>query len=212
MKDKHLILDLDSTLIFATDDINSIKGIYRDPKYEEYKDRIRKITIVDSSDGRDYGYGRCCTFVVILRPHFEEFRDYITKNFKSYSIWSAGQYRYVRAIESILFPHENNLESYPCEPFLSRGECEMTNVSVLKDVEKYGFDMSKTLILDDRNDTFSKNPDNAIHIPRYEPQFDYSGIYNGDKCLLETINWFKDSNIMNCEDVRTINKNNIYSN
>lgn len=212
MEDKHLILDLDSTVIFASFDQNAIDKLITDPNFYKIKDRVRVCTLVDCSNEKIYGNGNCDRFLFVIRPHYNIFRDYICKHFKSHSIWTAGQFRYGRAIEHTLFPPEDEtITNYPCEPFLTRDACVIDESSVLKELKVHGFDLKKTLIVDDREDTFSKNPDNAIHIPRYEPKMTVNDILRNDDALLKIVEWFKKTNITRCEDVRKISKKNIFN-
>lgn len=211
MEDKHLILDLDSTVIFASFDQDAIDRLLKDPEFHLIKDRVRLCTLVDSSNKKEYGHGHCDRFLFVIRPHFNKFRDYICKHFKSHSIWTAGQFRYARAIEHSLFPPEDDkLTNYPCEPFLTREECVFGEYSVLKELKVQGFDLKKTLIVDDREDTFSKNSDNGLHIPRYEPHLTVRDILQDDTALLNIIEWFKQTDILKSPDVRKFNKNNIF--
>jgi TFIIF-interacting CTD phosphatase-like protein len=208
MADLILYLDLDSTLIHSCfNDSDAIEEILNMQGTEKLKDRIYHCVLVDSSDSNIKGVGQLEEFYLILRPHVREFIEYISQNIGTIHIWSAGQFRYVRCIESILFPPNcTELINKPCN-VLSNKHCEITENYVLKDLSIHTDDLSKCLIIDDREDTFSKNPKNAIHIPAYNPEPTKTSIMEDDDSLLKIINWFERSGVLTARDVRRIPKN-----
>ena len=210
MSCKHLILDLDSTLIHSIFEDAEIDSVINDPRFGEIKHRIKIHHLVDSNDYDKKGNGRCNRVMVILRPHLEEFLHFIRNNIDRISIWSAGHFRYVRAIEYMLFPtNSKDTRNYPDLVF-TREHCVFGETSVLKDFGSVGLDLENTIILDDREDTFSNNPQNGIHIPIYAPRGSYESIIQDDVALLSVINWFKTSGVLTCSDVRSINKQGIF--
>lgn len=206
-----LYLDLDSTLIHSSfDEIEEVKNILNQKGSEELRDRVYHCILVDSADDNPKGRGETEEFMLILRPHVREFIDYISRNIGTIHIWSAGQFRYVRSIESILFPPTcSTLPTVPSD-VLSRKHCEITDEYILKDLTIHGADLKTSLIIDDREDTFANNPNNAINIPAYKPAITKKSLLKDDKSLLKIINWFKTSGVLQASDVRRIPKNNIF--
>jgi len=101
---KHICLDLDSTLIHAIFELDEIKDLEEDPNFNKISNRVHIVNLIDSNDKHQKGVGKHEKVAIVKRPYVDEFIKYITKNFEV-SIWSAGQFRYVRAIEYLLFPN-----------------------------------------------------------------------------------------------------------
>jgi TFIIF-interacting CTD phosphatase-like protein len=155
---EHIILDLDETLIAS--------------KIDEKTERITKI---------------------IPRPHLGQFLNFLFKEFKSVSIWSAGRKEYVHTVLSKISKDKNFRFVY------TQDECDFKSVfpkggiynsrhtdykiltlkKLIKVFKKYK-DMSKfnTIIIDDKDETFQENPDNAIHINGFDGS-------KSDTCLLK---------------------------
>lgn len=208
MSELVLYLDLDSTLIYSCfDEMDKIEAILKMKGTEKLRDRIYHCTLVDSGDSNTKGVGCLEDFYLILRPHVREFIDYISQNIGKIHIWSAGQFRYVRSIESILFPPESERLLNKPSDVLSRRHCEITEEYVLKDLSIHSEDLSKCIIIDDREDTFVKNPRNAIHIPAYSPDITKEALLEDDDSLLRIIQWFETSGVLTARDVRRIPKN-----
>lgn len=211
--DKHICYDLDSTLVCSFFEPKQIDSIIEDPRFEDFSDRIKVVHLVDSDDKNPRGVGLVERFLVVLRPHVREFLNYADKAFGSNSIWSAGQFKYVRGVEYLLFPpHLEHLTNFP-QRVLTRDQCEFDEnfTFILKPLASKNFDLKKTLIVDDRDDTFSKNHKNGIHIPVYLPEPNLDSIGKDDPTLLELIDWFKNSGVLESDDVRTIDKTGIFS-
>lgn len=212
MRNKHLVLDLDSTLIHTYFiDENMKNRIKREAEFNYLKNRSKILRIVDINDDGIIGRGEITYALVVLRPHLETFVDFILEYFDNISIWSAGHKRYVRAIESLIFHPSNKTYNDKSIKTLTRNDCnEITSTSVLKDLSSKEFLLKDTLIIDDNNTTFTNNFDNAIHIPAYTPRLLKSEINYNDNSLLKIIDWIKKNDINNCEDVRNINKDYIF--
>lgn len=205
----HAVLDLDATVVHTEFvDERKLKDILTNPYYDSIRNRIKVLKIIDIDDNFPAGNGHISIAVVILRPHIEEFINFILEYFDNISIWSAGHKRYVRAIESVLFSHDNILYNRKLKKVLTRQDCnEVTSKSVLKDLESRGFILSNTIIIDDNKKTFVNNPNNAIHIPIFLPKINE---VDEDKSLLRIIDWLKKNNLRECKDVRNIDKTHIF--
>lgn len=204
MADVDLVLDLDATLLCSIFDQGMINSIEKFSDLPEINNRILIRTLIDGSDSIVRGMGTEEKIIFIKRPGLDKFLDYIFKKFKRVHIWSAGHFRYVKAIESLIF------NDRPLDRILTRRETYITPQVVLKDLIANNFDLKKTLIIDDRDDTFAKNFNNAIHIPIYDPDGSFHSIVSNDDALLRIIDWFETSGILNCDDVRLIRKPNLF--
>lgn len=199
--DVTICLDLDMTLVYVTFHADKINNLEKDPVYEKYKNKFCIQTLVDPVDKSKKGYGKSEKFLLFYRPYVKEFIKYLFDNFGEVHIWSAAHFRYVRALEYLIFPEDRTAKKV-----LSKQHCEIGENYVLKDLSTQGYDLSKTIIIDDRDDTFSNNPDNAIHIPEFKPNGSPESLENQDDCLLKIMEFFDRIDYSNVEDIRTINK------
>jgi TFIIF-interacting CTD phosphatase-like protein len=157
MFQKHLVLDLDNTLIYSSFEMDKIQKLQLDLEENRIlRQRIRLVRIVDILDEDLKGTGIVSEFAIILRPHLTEFINFCLQYFSEISIWSAGQDRYVRAIEAIIFP--NKYRHKKLSNVYTYSDCEiLENNTTYKHLSKKQFDLNKTFVIDDRTDTFSKN-------------------------------------------------------
>jgi hypothetical protein len=132
---------------------------------------------------------------IIQRPYLTQFLNYLFKNFKSVSIWSAGRKDYVNSVLNKIKPKDKNFrfvytqDDCDYKSVFPRGEIcnsrhtdyKIIMIKKLSKVFKKNKDMSKfnTIIIDDKEETFQENIENAIHINRF------TGIENDDTCLLK---------------------------
>lgn len=211
--DKHICYDLDSTLVCSFFEPTQIDSILADPRFKDFEDRVKIVHLVDPGDSDLRGVGIVERFMIVLRPHVEKLIEFTNSKIGSNSIWSAGQFRYVRAIEYFLFPpHSKALTNFP-ERVFTRAHCnyDAEFTFILKSLESKDFNLKKTLVVDDRDDTFSENPRNGIHIPVYLPEPNLDSIGQDDPTLLELIHWLEHSGVLEADDVRTVNKDDIFS-
>ncbi len=202
----HVVLDLDATLVNSLSyDQTTINVLKKNPEYSYLRNRVKFIDVVDILDDNEKGKGVVSSFVVVLRPHVREFLDFLLNNVGRISIYSAGHKRYVRAIEAAIFDTNSELYKKKVHRVLTRTNCVITETTVLKDLEKQGFDLSRTVIIDDNPTSFVKNRNNAIHISEYKPDLVRTQIEQDDNALLVVMNWFRD-NFKVFTDVRTVQK------
>uniref|UniRef100_A0A6C0BED6 FCP1 homology domain-containing protein n=1 Tax=viral metagenome TaxID=1070528 RepID=A0A6C0BED6_9ZZZZ len=208
MEHIHIVLDLDATLVHSIgQDSTSIEVLKTDPQYSFLSDRSKIINVVDILDNSKKGKGIVTSFVVILRPYLKEFLNFLLDNVGKITIYSAGQKRYVRSIESQIFDVNNEIYNKKLVNVLTFADCEPLDNYLVKDLEKKGFPMETTLIIDDNKSTFSKNPDNAIYISAYTPNLSKEQVMYDDKTLLNIMDWMKE-NLPGCKDVRLLKKDN----
>jgi TFIIF-interacting CTD phosphatase-like protein len=194
-------LDIDSTLLHSHFDNAKLNYSELSPSIEG---RLYLRCMMDPGDDEPKGVGKLEEYIIITRPHLFEFLEFLTENVSELHLWSAGQFRYVRNIENFLFPPHRAVAP---KTVLTNRDCEVfADGSVIKDLNRHHDDLSQVLIIDDREDTFSKNSRNAIHIPRYEPEIDVGSIRAEDDALLKIMKWFRTSGVMTAEDVRDVPK------
>lgn len=187
---RHLVLDLDSTLVHtltAETEIANYQhwvnspGSFSSPGARaELLTRTVQFTLGDGE-----------TMLTVLRPGTFRFLEFSKFYFKTVSIWSAGQKEYVDKVVSFLFPPHVQRSSV----VFTRDDCafdeedataaiasspsDRTNFTtfskpltrIVKHLVAGGASapLSDTLILDDRSDIAVHNVDNLVMIPPFEP-------------------------------------------
>lgn len=202
----HVVLDLDATLVNSLGyDQTTINILKKNPEYSYLTNRVKFVDVVDVLDDNEKGKGIVTSFVVVLRPHVREFLNFLLHNVGKISIYSAGHKRYVRAIEAALFDTSSELYKKKVHRVLTRANCAITETSILKDLEREGFDLSRTIIIDDNPTSFVRNRNNAIHISEYKPDLSKNKIEEDDTALVIIMNWLRD-NFKTFHDVRNVQK------
>lgn len=203
LTNKCIVLDIDETLVHTTDDIAAYKKlkIMDNPEHVHLRDRVYNMEIA-MDDGEIY---KCWG---VVRPHVYEFLEFCFSYFKIVAIWSAGQKEYVDAIVSFLFrdlPRPHIIYSFDdCEIYNKKDKILFKPLSKLtsKSPMRNKMDLKNTMIIDDNEDTFRANIDNAIHIPKYKPKKTIQSITADDDALLRIQMWFLDPINMFREDIR----------
>jgi TFIIF-interacting CTD phosphatase-like protein len=221
-----IVLDLDETLVHSVDDMSILTdlGILSNPKYLDLRSRI--FTLKLDNVLTKPGSGSVHEMWGIIRPHTRDFLIFCFRYF-NVVVWTAGQRKYALAIVKILFkdigwPHQ----------ILSREDCSQIrnlddgyykplrrilgfNPPKLVDNESQAFDdrgLNHILIVDDRKKNFTLcNPRNGIRIPPFEPDLDIESLRQEDTSLLKLINFLSRPEVILSPDVRTLNKNNIFT-
>lgn len=212
LTDKAIVLDLDETLVHTFESTEWIKTqkIFTDPQQYPLKNRVYKLSIDDVVN--ELGEGVLHELAGVLRPHLMEFILFLFFYFRVVCVWSAGKQKYVHEIVRLIFRQSR-------EPHLifSYNDCKMGIDGIEKPLE-YMYNIpginklmnaKNTFVIDDRNDTFVKaNPGNAILIPEYKPET--WGLKGEDNSLIQLINWFCRDEVINSEDVRLLDKSNVF--
>lgn len=209
---KHIILDLDHTCInaFGIEVLTNLK-LYSKVDQKNIKNRFGIINIIDATESDTVGDGHLLQCCFLMRKHLKEFLDFCVTNFDSVSIWSAGRYKYVHYIKEYILP-DNDIAIFTFDDteFLRNkktGDIEKT----IKDIKKMfphlkGATEKNTIILDDTEETFSRNVKNGILCPAYYPDGDLKSILSEDDTLLQLISFFKLKKFKECNDVRKLDK------
>jgi len=217
-----IVLDIDETLAHTMTDSKSWYNlnIYQDSKKMDLRDRVYTLNILTN---RNEGTS---TFMWgIKRPNLEEFLNFCFDHFTLVIVWSAGTYEYVHTIVPELFKN-----TYEPHFILTRDNCIEQNGrynkpfwKLLKDIpEIYEYldlhldaegkirGFKNVMIIDDRLNSFSNDPDNGILIPVYEPSPEHNSIRK-DETSFEKIMLHLNKHI-NQSDIRNLNKKNIFEN
>lgn len=208
LTNKTLVLDLDSTLIYTSDNFKQYEALklYSNPEHNHLRNRLYKFDVIDVVDKP--GTGVRSSMWGVLRPNVYEFLDFCFEYFENVIVWSAGQLRYVHAICDVLF---TNPEHQPIIIY-SWDDCEKGDNYLYKPLIKISqqeistITLDKLFILDDNEITFSKNKDNALHIPAYEPELTPKGIMEDEKVFVNLTRWLMKPEVLNSKDARKTNK------
>lgn len=212
LTNRHLVLDLDSTLIHSSVEMDVYENmhLYSDTRSIPLRSRLYRFDLVDAMDVVP-GTGSVMPMWGVFRPHVFEFLQFASVYFEKVHIWSAGQYKYVHNIKAVLFPKPD----FQPDVVLTHDDCEMSSTMVCKPLSKlYGMGVganeTNTLALDDRDDTFSKNPYNGIQIEPYEPGESKEEIMDDDDTLQKLMCWLSLPEVMRESDVRYLDKRYIF--
>ena len=218
---KCIILDLDETLVHSyvennSYDISALENlkIFSDPSNIDLRQRIYKITIDDVVHKK--GTGNKTEMWGIIRPHVREFLIACFSYFKVVIVWSAGRKNYVNAIVDYLFKDIkrpvviysfDDIEKLPNGTLIKPLSKLINNVPALN---KY-MSLKNSFILDDRASVFQEpNLFNGIVIPPYKPAFNLRSLRSDDIALKQLIKWLMQPDIINCEDIRILDKTKIF--
>lgn len=207
-----IIFDLDSTLVWCwfldrEEDKCNFEKIKKSKKYNSIKNDIFIYRLVDAKDADKKGVGSINMIAIFLRPNLRQFLQYVSENFEV-DIWSAGEMRYVRMINHVLNSISENLR---VTNIYSKRDCILTSKKVSKNISKKTYDLRKTIIIDDRRDVCEENCGNSIRIPEFLPKFDTFWEHFNECHLLTLMEWMKTNDLKNREDVRELDKRNIFS-
>jgi hypothetical protein len=210
---KTIVLDLDRTLI-ATQDIKSpLHNILKNSVlYYPIRTRLYEIDVcdLDKKSIRRRGLGTSCEMWGLARPYYQEFLKFCFKYFKYVVVWSAGRAPYVEEIVEFLFrglPHPHAILTY--DDLLINGKYHSVK-NLNKVASLLNVDMSSILALDDNEDTFLANPKNGILIPGYNDNMNENNLKEKDDALLKLKTWLKRKEVIESDDVKILNKNNIF--
>ena len=212
---KHsIVLDLDETLVHSCENMDKLKNlaIYTDPTLLDLRSRIFRLALDDMFV--EPGAGVRTSLWGVTRPYLTQFLSFCFAYFDVVAIWSAGQPKYVAAVVDAIFR-----DVRPPHIVYDYDDCIMDNndpkkplIKMILTEEDLGDYMSlaHTFVLDDRETTFSQNPDNGIIIPAYVPEATIEAIREEDRSLQQLMIWLMRAEVMQAEDIRTLDKTEIF--
>jgi len=225
---KCFVWDIDATLVHTHDkdyennisiqDKFAMLDIFADEEKFKLRKKLYTMKIIDVSEP---GHGRITFLTGIFRPYLQNMIDYMKVNNTPFVIWSAGTPKYVHKMAEIMFPEKD----FQPEVVYTSDDCEMEKdnkgeiTTVIKPLEKLfkdkrlkgKFNEKNTLVIDDREDTFSRNPKNGIQIPEFESDLTVEDISDhSDINLAKLMAWLETKEVKECTDVRKLKKNKIF--
>lgn len=139
---KLLILDIDETLLYST---------------EEALDRPEDFIVFD--------------YFIYLRPHLERFLRYSLDHFRL-AVWTSSGSQYAAEVVDRIFPSREALEflwaAERCNVRFDHEEQEPYNLKQLAKVRRRGYDLNQVLVIDDTPKKHQKNYGNLIQVREYE--------------------------------------------
>jgi len=218
---KCIVLDIDSTMVNTYDDYSMISKLrlMEDPSLMDVRNRSYFLTLFDVNGKK--GKGDMMNLWGVTRPGLRDFLKFCQAYFQHVIVWSAGDYDYVHALCRRLF---QGLK-YP-DAILTRDDCEEKHDKPVKPlakiIEMEGFNhltMADIIILDDRTYTFIPNVNNGVLIPEYSPEAKSGRSYESkkdqlrreDNALEQFQNWLLRHEVIHCNDVRSLKKDNIFT-
>ena len=213
---KNIVLDIDATLVHTHGDMDDFKmlNVYGNEEQLDMRKKVYNMRIIDVSDVP--GEGEVTDLAGIYRPYLREFLEFGFSYFDNIVIWSAGKKKYVEKMCEYMFPlkkqpilifnyddcegDENNLIIKPLDKIYNHPEC------------KGKLFPENTFVLDDRSETYSMNKRNGIQIPEFESDMSVEDICNHpDVEFLKLMSWMSTKEVRESDDVRKLNKKNIFS-
>lgn len=197
--DQALVLDLDKALLSSFD-------------FEDKYALMDTLTLTR--------HGAVSEFVVIptwnrithFRPHCVEFLDYAQFRFKTKVVWSAGGKEnvdlHVKALTSrscIRFDLVLTKEDTKFTKEQPMGVKNLYNVFAMLDSCR----LENTFLVDDQRSNFLQTPMNGIVIPEFNPTDPSKLSVDSDLMILKE--WFSMDDVVNCEDVTTLDKDSIFT-
>lgn len=225
-KPEHsLSLDIDATL--ACTDENSLERaptfesleLFTNPTRAHLRSRVYLLDMIDVTS--EAGTGRRTKMWGVFRPYTKEFMQFCTTHLKHTLIFSAGRPKYVKAMSEVLFmdteiPPSVIFDSEKCD--IGKYHVHKRLSDIISDPSLCGEVDEKSIFhIDDREDTFSLNVGNGIVIPAYAPKLTgtpeevIEEILKPDVALLQLMCWLSLPEVVNCEDVRTLDKSTIFT-
>ena len=213
---KNIVLDIDATLVHTHGDMDDFKmlRVYGNDEQLDMRKKVYNMRIIDVSDVP--GEGEVTDLAGIYRPYLREFLEFGFSYFDNIVIWSAGKKKYVEKMCEYMFP----LKKQPILIF-NYDDCEGDeNNLIIKPLDKiYNHPACKgklfpenTFVLDDRSETYSMNKRNGIQIPEFESDMSVEDICNHpDVEFLKLMSWMSTKEVRESDDVRKLNKKNIFS-
>lgn len=194
---KHLVLDLDETLVHTFDEKD---GLAEFVNYLTPEQRKRIYMIEFPGGDTLWGY---------VRPYAEEFLKVAFNEFESVGVWSAGTQYYVANIVQVIFKDQSP------KFVMSRNQCNELKIKTEEIPCRYkpleiiyrnhpDHTQGNTVIVDDRHDICALNCMNNIRIPEFNiNNFNNSTMVN-DITLLTLARWFQNPEFRDAPDVRLV--------
>lgn len=222
----NIVLDLDYTLICTHDDVDDRES---NPDKEDPAKKYQKLKLFSTKNNiRDRVYsielknaegpeGNNIVMYGVYRPYLKEFLKFLDEECDNIIVWTAGIRKYADEICNKLF-QKSKKKPIIIYSKINRGIENESSLKPLRDLYKSkeaierNINEKNTLIIDDNPDTFKKNKRNAIHIREFYCDINEKQIRETkDDDLLKIIKWLSLDKVKKCDDVRDLNKKDIFS-
>lgn len=173
-KDSVIVLDLDETLIHASDrGLPTRFSVHSSPtsswQVSTYDNRKEFVREAEKTSGDD-PFGIKWNYEVIPRPYLQEFLRVCRDNFDYVVVWSAGDKDYVLEICKVIF------SEYKPDLIWSYKDCKRVDGRTVKPLAKLaakmGLPLEGFIHVDDTPSTYSENPKNGVHICQFRGRLD----------------------------------------
>lgn len=230
--DITVILDLDHTLLHTQNDMGGYEDVLKVSSEENPRWRRRLYRLSFNESGRSgipsstlssldktkkaeiLNMMKNNNMWGVFRPGAIDFYEYCFYNFSKVVVWSAGQYGYVHNIVDIL---HNITGKYPHLVWTYDDLDVDDNGNYLKDLYKMARDkknivggINRMIIIDDTESTFSRNVENAIHIPAYKFKGDPRKAFMQEDKAFENIKAWAETSCYEFQDIRDVEKGQIF--
>lgn len=214
----NIVLDIDQTLVHTSDktlDLELLSKLDDDIKID-IRQKLYSMNFIDVIDKNEEFHSISSNFSGMYRPYLKEFLEFCFDYFENVIIWSAGKKKYVDKLCQFMFP----LKKKPLVIY-TFSDCFFDGDYVSKPLEKLYKDPKtkgmlnekNTFHIDDRDDTYSENPDNGVLIPEFFCNMKLEDIANHkDNNLLKLMSWFSLPEVRKSKDIRKLDKEKIFSN
>ena len=194
---KHLVLDLDETLVHTFSPGDNFM-MFIDILTDEQRKRIYSIQFEEGD-----------LLIGYIRPYAEEFLKVAFAEFESVGVWSAGTSFYVHRIVEIVFKQQAP------KFILSRDQCNELKVSNEEEPCRYkpleviyhrypDHNEKNTMIVDDRHDICALNCMNNIRVPEFNLDSTNYQTRLKDRTLDILARWIQTDEFRNNTDVKLI--------
>lgn len=228
---RTIILDLDECLIHSYENPSFLEelGIYNSAEiYRMFhplgSQSLSYSMLLDINSRQSKIWG-------VYRPNLFVFLAKAGQYFDNIIVWSAGIVPYVEEIVKQIFL-ESGLQ--PPKLVWARNKCAIYRdkhqelyhkpISEIeaelnsRPYQTFSIDPKTTLIIDDKQHTFISNSENGVLIPVFYPGRNRPNrtptledlLDRSDDCLLKFMSWLETDEVRNCEDVRTLAKEDIF--
>lgn len=209
-----IVLDLDETLVHTFDDIDRIRtlNILNDPDYIRMRKRLYMIDVDDPVTKR--GEGRHIHMWGLLRPDTKKFLMFCFSYFKIVAIWTAGRKRYAEKIVQELTKDVKEPHIVYCFDHCldETGSCSTKDLRKIIEACPESMSLKNTFMIDDRLYNFELNPGNGVLIPPYEPKKSKESLTDdSDPTLKKLQKWFESPEVIESNDIRSLDKSSIFS-
>lgn len=196
---KHLILDLDETMVHTfrpEDNFESIKL----EKGTSFEANVFKIKFEDGT----IMHG-------VMRPGLKLFMSAMFKAFDSVSVWSAGTAPYVHKVLSAVFGDNKKYFKF----IMTRSDCNNLKIDYDDSICTYKplsvvyakypeMNSKNTIIIDDRHDVCEYNCMNNIVIPAFDINNLTYQEYDSDRALFDLIKWSESKGFKTSANVQSL--------